>query len=213
MAKKGTIIYVGDPMCSWCWGISNELSQIIDDYQEILNFQLILGGLRPGGGDPWTDNFKDFLREHWKKVNLRSGQDFNYDLLKLPEFNYDTEPSCRAVRIVRDLSPDKEFAFFTRVQHQFYVGNQDPNLTSFYKNICENMGIDFVSFQQKFESQEYKDKTYQDFQEARNLGINGFPSIVLKTQSRVFPVALGFSDYFAMSSRIDQSLQQLPSLN
>ena len=90
----GEIIYIGDPMCSWCWGISNHLQELKEHFAEH-KFSIVLGGLRPGGGDPWDDNFKGFLKHHWEEVTARSGQPFGYKLFDRASFNYDTEPPCR----------------------------------------------------------------------------------------------------------------------
>ena len=29
-----------------------------------------MGGLRPGGGDPWNNQMKTFLRNHWEHVTM-----------------------------------------------------------------------------------------------------------------------------------------------
>lgn len=204
--KKGTIIYVGDPMCSWCWGIAQELTELRKNYESIFQFELILGGLRPGGGDAWTPKFTNFLREHWHAVGAKSGQAFSFDLLDWPEFNYDTEPACRAVRIIRDLAPDHEFNFFKAVQKRFYVDNENPNLVDFYQPLCEAIGVDFESFKQAFEQDDYREKTKEDFNKARSMGINGFPTVVLKTEENLVAIAMGFATAQQMSARLDNLL-------
>ena len=40
------IIYIGDPMCSWCWGIAPELDRL--QAWTTLPFDVVVGGLRPG---------------------------------------------------------------------------------------------------------------------------------------------------------------------
>lgn len=200
--KIGTIIYVGDPMCSWCWGIAKELEQLKTNMQEDYDFQLIVGGLRPGGGDQWNTTFKDFLREHWTHVNEKSGQPFNFDLLEQEEFNYDTEPSCRAVRVVRDIAPDKEFAFFKAVQYGFYQKNEDPKKVDFYQSICKDMGIDFVDFSSKFLSDTYKQLVREDFAASAEMGVRGFPSIVLKKEDKLYLIASGYAEFEQMKARI-----------
>ena len=56
------IIYVGDPMCSWCWGISPQLNAL-ERYgkQQGIPFRLVLGGLRGEGDQAWNQEFKDYL--------------------------------------------------------------------------------------------------------------------------------------------------------
>jgi putative protein-disulfide isomerase len=108
----GEILYFGDPMCSWCWGITNDLEMLKEHFKQELQFELILGGLRPGGGDKWDKKMKKMLKGHWGHVNDRTGQPFNYELFNWGNFNYDTEPPSRAVRVIRDLIPEEEFNFF-----------------------------------------------------------------------------------------------------
>ena len=120
--SKPKLIYFGDPMCSWCWGISPQLFEL--EYaaaEQGIPFRLVMGGLRPGGGDPWNEQFTGFLRHHWEEVNQKSGQPFNQDLLGTDFFQYDTEPSFRAVVIVRDMHPALSHRFYEYVQHHFYV--------------------------------------------------------------------------------------------
>ena len=114
------LIYVGDPMCSWCWGITNHLDRLIEEFDGQLSFELILGGLRPGGGDQWTHEFREMLRSHWEHVHEASGQPFDHAFFERKEFNYDTEPSSRAVRVIRDIVPEKEWPFYKSLQRMFY---------------------------------------------------------------------------------------------
>jgi putative protein-disulfide isomerase len=66
--NEGKIIYVGDPMCSWCYGISKHLILLKNHFSN-LEFNIVVGGLRPGGGDVWDEQFKVFIQHHWKEVN------------------------------------------------------------------------------------------------------------------------------------------------
>ena len=115
---KTTIIYIGDPMCSWCYGFAPEITKVKEQYKQ-LDFKLILGGLRPGGTEK-IQGMDMFLRHHWKEVNKKSGQPFSYEILKQKDFVYDTEPACRAVVVARELKPGIELDFFRAIQTQNY---------------------------------------------------------------------------------------------
>jgi putative protein-disulfide isomerase len=63
-AQNPTIIYIGDPMCSWCYGFAPEITKVkeaLPDYE----FKVVLGGLRPQGTETMAD-LGDFLEHHWK---------------------------------------------------------------------------------------------------------------------------------------------------
>lgn len=202
------LIYIADPMCSWCYGFSPVITELKNQYKGSFEFALIMGGLRPGGGDPWNEKFKGFLRHHWEQVGKASGQTFNFDLLDWEEFNYNTEPACRAVVVVRHLAPAKEFDFFKAIQKGFYYENRDPNQLSFYRPICKTLEIDFEAFQNAFSQEEYKQKTRDDFAQSIEWGIRGFPSVVLKKGEELKMVANGFTTVERMQGRIDPVILQ-----
>lgn len=197
------IIYVGDPMCSWCWGISNHLRQLKESNPHY-KFTIVVGGLRPGGGEAWNDDMKAFLRHHWEEVTKRSGQPFGYQLLDRDEFNYDTEPPCRAVVASRAWVPDQELAFYEAVSRKFYVDNEDPGQLDFYRSICVQFGIDFDAFSASFMSEETKYATYQEFQLNRQWGVRGYPTVLFKSGNQLYQINNGYAEYGQMQQIIDK---------
>ncbi len=186
------LVYVGDPMCSWCWGISPSLVEVRDRFEGLIPFKIIVGGLRPGGGDPWNDEFKSFLKHHWEDVNERSGQEFRYDIFERDSFNYDTEPACRAIVAARPFVKNKELEFFASVQENFYVNNQDPSDIIFYQKICDEFKVDFDAFKVRFNSTEIKKETHQEFQLNREWGVRGYPTLLIIKNNKVEVLANGF---------------------
>ncbi|MDF1694483.1 MAG: DsbA family protein [Saprospiraceae bacterium] len=201
--EKPKLIYVGDPMCSWCYGISNELSKTLDHYGERLEVEVVMGGLRAGGGEEWNESFKTFLRHHWEDVGMRSGQPFAFKLLDQDYFNYDTEPSCRAVAAVGEIEKEKMMDFFKAIQYGFYVGNKDPKQVEFYMPICEELDIDFSVFSKMFASEEMKKKTLSHFQRSSELGARSFPTVMLEYKGQRHVIAKGYSTFEKMKTRID----------
>jgi len=202
-SHKPTLIYIGDPMCSWCYGISEQLSETILKLEGKVETQLLVGGLRSGGGDEWNDEFKSFLKHHWEEVSVASNQPFSYDLLEKDDFHYDTEPSCRATVVCQSINIDKQFDFFKSIQKKFYVDNDDPKEVSFYKSICEIHDIDFNLFSERFESEIYKIGTQEHFAESRKMGVNSFPTIVLKHGGKLQVIAQGYATSEQMVARIE----------
>ena len=203
---EAKLIYFGDPMCSWCWGIAQHLNHVREQYEGKLDFELVMGGLRPGGGDAWTDEFKGFLREHWEHVQTASGQPFDFGLLERDSFNYDTEPASRAVRIIRDLAPKQEFAFFKSVQRRFYAENEDPNEVAFYEPLCEEIGVSFPVFTAAFNDPQYQEKVRADFMKSQQYGIRGFPSVVLQRGDDAWLVANGYVTAEQLTERVEAAL-------
>lgn len=200
--KEAELFYVGDPMCSWCWGMSTELKKLQDFCtKEGIKFSVILGGLRIGGGNEWNEQFKSFLKNEWQKIQKKTGQDFVYSLLDLKHFNYDTEPACLAVYIVKKILKDKDdnsssvLAFFSKIQEKFYAKGQDPTKLEFYHDICEELDIDIDEFQMHFNSKEMKKELEKDFALAGNLGASGMPSLIYVKQNKIIEMSAGYRTY------------------
>ena len=207
LTEKLEIIYVGDPMCSWCWGISPTLIRLRDHFaKQNIAFKVLVGGLRPGGGDPWDTQMKEFLRHHWEQVNERSGQPFGYQLMELDEFNYDTEPACRAVVAARPLVKEKEMEFFEAIQRKFYVDSQDPNKSTFYASICDEFEINYATFLARFESEAIKQETTEEFNLNRRWGVRGYPSVLLLNNDQLYQVANGYATFEEMKGQVDNLL-------
>lgn len=205
---NAALIYVGDPMCSWCWGIAPALQQLQQFCAQRLPFHVVVGGLRAGGGDAWTDHFRQFLARHWQEIGKLTGQPFSYRLLDREAFDYDTEPACRAVVTARILLDGDVLGFFSAVQRKFYVENEDPKQIDFYRSICADSGLDFGEFARRFESDDVRALTRGDFQLSRNWGVSGFPTVMLRTREELIPVATGFSTFDKMRESVENLLPQ-----
>lgn len=210
-----SLIYIGDPMCSWCWGASKTIKEARQyAIEHGISFSVITGGLRPGGGDAWTEDFKNFLRREWKNIENITQQPFTEKLLERKHFNYDTEPSARAVYIARSLWQDidsndeKLLAFFSAIQYKFYVEGEDPNDLEFYRSICEKFSLDFSVFSEKFNSSETQKLTYEEFQLNRSWGVRGFPSFAIRTGNDVKIIGSGNLPLKKLTDTIDQSIEK-----
>lgn len=208
-SDRPQVFYIGDPMCSWCWGMApviEGLAALCAD--QGLGFRLVMGGLRAGGGDPWNAAFRGFLRQEWTHIAAQTGQPFGFDLLERAAFSYDTEPACRAVVTARAYfgnGPDasrRELAFFSSAQRKFYVAGEDPKEPAFYRDICAATGIDPALFEQSFASPEAAAATQQEFRFARQLGVRGFPTVLLQTATGVHEISVGYAPLATVTERL-----------
>lgn len=205
--------YIGDPMCSWCWGISPTLGAVAAFCAaEGIDFSITMGGLRAGGGDPWNAAFRDFLRDEWRHIAQTTGQPFGFRLLEAAHFDYDTEPACRAVATVkllqtRDHLPSSTaLDFFCAVQRKFYVEGQDPTVAEFYADICAGLGLDFDEFRALFASPEARQAVQQDFVRCRHWRVRSFPTLLLERNGETSPLAVGFVTTEQVLSRLRQAI-------
>ena len=189
---KPQLIYFGDPMCSWCYGFSPEISTAVDSLGDSVDFQMIMGGLRPYNTETMAD-LGDFLKDHWKEVAEKSGQPFSYDIISDHTFIYDTEPACRAVVVMKKLQSESTLAFFKKIQHSFYAKNKNTNSIETYLELVEAFGIEKAIFQKEFESDEMKAAVKSEFTYSSEIGVRGFPTIVLQKDGKFHLISNGYT--------------------
>ena len=177
-----SLIYIGDPLCSWCWGFSDVMRQLEQRFVDRLPVVAIMGGLRPGpSAEPLNERMQTFLRHHWEEVHSRTGQPVNYDFLDENEgLLMDTEIPCRAVVAFRSLNEPQALSYFRRVQLGMFAENRSAFDSEILADLAAELGADRQRFLEEFGSQEAKDTTAADFEFARQLGVNGFPSLMVK---------------------------------
>lgn len=208
-AQENKLIYVGDPMCSWCYGFGPELDKVRAHFPQ-LGFQLVLGGLRPHGTEK-MDKLGNFLKGHWDHVKDASGQKFSYEILKDPDFVYDTEPACRAVETARSIKSEISLDFYHAVQKVFYAENQDTSKVETYAPLLEEFGINPELFAQMFDSEEMKKNTQADFELSASMGIRGFPSMVAQKGEEYFLLTRGYQKADALIGALKQLYGQVES--
>lgn len=201
-----TIIYFADPMCSWCWGAAEAVTQLKSQYNEF-DFKLVMGGLRPYETRPLDASYRNKLTHHWQEIHQMTGQPFSYDILQTPDFVYNTEAAARAVVTAKKLNPAKAFEFFKAVQKAFYAASKHPHQLETYLEICEELGLPKEEFQQVFESEGIKQTTEAEFHEAKTFyGITGFPTLLLQYGKKAKPIARGYMPYEQMQKNVEQIL-------
>ncbi|MCB9234107.1 MAG: DsbA family protein [Bacteroidia bacterium] len=207
-------IYVGDPLCSWCYGIGPALDQILAKYPQF-PLKVVLGGLRPYETQPMDQKLKTMLRDHWEHVQEATGQPFDYTLLETdaPPFVYNTEMPCRAVVAVRRLKPGAEWPFFKAIQDAFYHKNQHTDRLETYYPLLKALDIDPTDFDQAFDSEEVRKETVDDFMWAKQVGVTGFPTLVFGNSQELYAVSLGYAPYASMDRTMQSILDEISQEN
>ena len=150
------VLYFGDPMCSWCWGFTPELSRIVEALDGRAQFHMVMGGLRPGTQGAWDQEMRDYIRHHWEDVAAKTGQPFDYARFDDDSFVYDTEPSCRALVTARTLNPDITLSMYEALQRGFYAEGLNVADATVLADIAQKQGLDRAAFESFFASDEAK---------------------------------------------------------
>lgn len=202
MTPDAEIIYVGDPMCSWCWGIAPQLDELRRQLPH-LRFLVITGGLRPGpDAQPMTDQLAGFLGPEWNKVEERTGRPFDHGLLSRRDWLYDTEPACRAVAIMRSLDPPLAWPLFKRIQRAFYAEGILPTVPEAFPALVSDIGGDPETFMTAFTGEEHQHAAWADFSLAREWGITSFPAVLARVGDQGHLLTAGYTTAGVMLARL-----------
>lgn len=70
------LVYVGDPMCSWCWGFAPVVENIDGAFD--IPMRTAVGGLRPDDKAEPIDRIRPMLEHHWSQVAAASGETLRF---------------------------------------------------------------------------------------------------------------------------------------
>lgn len=204
MADEPRILwYFADPMCSWCWGFSPVINAIRDRYRGQIEARIVMGGLRPGTTGPVTPDFRAEILHHWHDVQARTGQPFAFEGAMSEGFVYDTEPPARALIVVADRNAPETFPFLHSVQEAFYARQQDVTRREMLADLAEHHGVAHAEFLGRFDSDEARARTQQHFEFTRQIGVRGFPTVVLQHGERYVLLTSGYRSLDDLRPDID----------
>jgi putative protein-disulfide isomerase len=189
---RARLIYVMDPMCSWCWGFAPVLAALTAQAQAAgVATDLVVGGLRqeqaalePAG--------RVRILAHWQAVNASTGQLFNFND-GLPEgLVYHTEPACRALVTARQLDASKVWPLLELIQQAFYCEGRDVTRAGVLRELAEAAGLPRGEFAEAFDSPQAQAATQADFNWVQGLGIAGFPTLLAERNGQLALLTNGY---------------------
>jgi putative protein-disulfide isomerase len=200
-------IYVGDPMCSWCWGFAPALEQLERRYG--LPLEVVMGGLRTGPlAEVMDADARAQLATYWQGVAERTGQPFTTASLERDGWRYDTEPACRAVVAMRELAPGDTLRWVARLHRAFYVEGVDITDETLLPTLLDGFDADPQRFASLLADGGTAQRTRKDFQEAQRYGATGFPTLLLRDGEELGIVTRGYVPWEQLEPALTRWLEE-----
>lgn len=191
--SRNRLIYVMDPMCSWCWGFAPVAQALIDQAAAAgVATHVVVGGLRTGSGAALEPATRDYIIEHWHAVQDTTGQAFEFEGALPAGFVYDTEPACRAIVATRELAPDLAWPLVKLIQQAFYTRGLPVNQAVELVALAETAGVPRIEFAEAFDSASALQATQADFAWTQGLGIAGFPTLLAERDGQLALLTNGY---------------------
>nr|WP_314482997.1 DsbA family protein [uncultured Pseudomonas sp.] len=205
------LIYVMDPMCSWCWGFAPVARALIDQARDAgVPTHLVVGGLRSGSAalDGAT---RKYILEHWQAVAQATGQPFGFEGALPDGFVYDTEPACRALVAARGLDAERLWPLLAAIQSAFYEQGHDVTTAPHLVELAEQAGFERGTFAEAFARADTRAATAADVAWAQGLGIAGFPTLLAERNGQLALLTNGYQPLERLQPLLGRWLQQAAS--
>jgi putative protein-disulfide isomerase len=200
------LIYVGDPLCSWCYGFGPQLEALLAA-RPAPNLSIVVGGLRPYTTEPMPEERKAEIAGYWQRVRDLTGAQIaaleDNTAMARADFIYDTEPACRAVVTARTLDAARSLDVFHAIQRAFYRDGHDVTQPEVLADIAAEHGFDRAQFLAQLTSERMRDATRTDFELAAGWGIRGFPALVIEHDQQLALFAGGYTPAEQLLQRLD----------
>jgi len=207
MTERTKIIYVSDPMCGWCYAFSPIIKKLAIDYKNDFDFELLNGGMVVGEREGLIDDFATYILNAYPQVESHSGIKFGEPYLeKLRNntlYNSSVLPSI-AMEVFKSKLPSEVIAYSSAIQHALFFEGKDGQAIETYTNLATEFGIDAHAFSELVRTETYKTKTFEGFEEAAKLGVNGYPAVLALHNGTYYSLSRGFAPYAQMEMMFEK---------
>ena len=199
------LIYVADPMCSWCWGFQSTMEQVhrvVGDTP----VQYVMGGLARDSDEPMPEEVQKYVQDQWRKVSATSGAEFNWKFWEQCRPRRSTYPACRAVLAAGHQARLR--AMFEAIQRAYYLEVRNPSDIATLSDVAEEIGLDRDRFGVDVASTDVENELQEGFDVRRSMNANAFPSLIYKTDAERFVwLTKGYADVDLVLQRLKESIE------
>ncbi|GJM33382.1 MAG: DsbA family protein [Saprospiraceae bacterium] len=206
------IIYVYDALCGWCYGFSPVMERLAENYGERLHITILSGGMIIGERSGPIGKVAGYIGEAYKTVENRTGikfgKDFLEGILKEGTAEFSSLQPAIALCAVKELARDKSLEFAGLLQKAIYFDGIAPNELKDYVPYAQKVGINKEDFLAAMQNDRYLEQAKREFDVVQKLGIQGFPTLLLETEERLYRLTSGYLPYEQLAAVIEAAWEQ-----
>lgn len=198
-----TLVYVHDPMCSWCWAFAPAFDALCAHLGEHILIRRLLGGLAPDSDAPMSTAMQGKLVQTWQTIQEQvPGTRFNFDFWTGCQPRRSTWPACRAVIAARSLEPAAESAMIRAIQRAYYLQARNPSDRQTLVDLANECGLDVSRFADMLDSAHVHAELDREMASARAMGANSFPSLRVAIDGELLPLTVHYTEPTAMLAEL-----------
>ncbi len=205
--------FVTDPLCSWCWGMANDVDRVRSELADRVEFDLLLGGINVQAVTPLVESMLPRFQEIWARVGRMTGQRFGMAIPANGSFVYNSVPMCLAVAAVRGLIGRPPFAFLHALQAAFFLHARDTsNVDELTAIALASEGVAPAAFRAAYADPSLPAQLAAEMQRARSHGTAALPAVLVETEHDCRLLAGGYADAATLREMIEDWLARQPAV-
>ncbi len=210
------LFYCYDAYCGWCYGFSNVIQQIAEDFKDKMQFDVLSGGMILPEKPVHMGVTANYIEKAYHNVEDITGVKFGEDYLwhinhpDLSDWFPNSEKPAIAMSIFKEFYPDRQVEFAADLQYALHFEGRDLTDDAAYTHLLEKYSIQPETFYEKLKSEEYKELAHYEFQLCKQLQVTSFPTVLVQTtESKFYLVARGYTDLKSMTERLNNLLADI----
>ncbi|WP_438314249.1 DsbA family protein [Sporosarcina sp. FA9] len=183
-APKNTVelYYVTDPICSHCWALEPVLRKFVKQYGNYFNMHTLMGGLL----ENW-DGFADVsngisspadVAGHWREVGEHSRMPIDGTVWYDDPIASSFIPS-RVYKVIQEKNPELANTFLRYAREELFAFNKNIAHDELLIDLVNRVGLNGEEIVSQSKLPEANTLLQEDFKRVRELGVRGFPTIVM----------------------------------
>lgn len=205
-----SLIYIHDPMCSWCWGFEPLRQQLFEALAGKMQIRRLVGGLAPDSDQPMPVEMQKQLQQTWRRIEeIIPGTRFNYAFWSDCAPRRSTYPSNRAVIAARQQGEEFDPLMTARIQKAYYLEARNPSDNETLVELAADIGLDAGRFADSLASEATHRLLLDEIASSRAMGVDSFPSLVVEHNGKQRHVQVNYTNLDAMLQPIEQAQASL----
>jgi putative protein-disulfide isomerase len=186
-------LYLYDALCGWCYGFSPVMHQFVINNR--LNCEVLSGGMIRGNRIGPIGEVASYIKTAYKDVEARStvrfGKEFIEGTLEEGTAVFTSIPAAIAMAVFKQVMPVHQLDYSSEIQRAIYRHGKPPADHATYSSIVTKYGINPTSFQNMMSQPEFFDQAHDEFDRVAQLGVSGFPTVLLQKDDQLIAIARG----------------------
>jgi putative protein-disulfide isomerase len=219
-----TLLYIQDALCGWCYGFSPVVQKLYDEYKGRIEFDVLSGGMIPPEHAQPVKVKAAYVAEAYKTVEqytgVKFGEAYLHHYLHPEESSWKEESLTPAtalslLKAAQPISTDggkggNAIAFSRAIQDLHMQEGKDLSDPQTYRSLASSNNLDPEEFMGRLKEEEWQEEARYEFAIVKQLGITGFPAIVLQTApDKFYMLAKGYTPHEDLKVRVDRVLAEI----